>query len=236
MGNESEILDVVDKSIGSVCQEYRSSPTRFYTENDIVCRLYSMILDGLPESVLNDADSRSQSLIHMEYPTPFKCDMSENNFVVADPESRFHRGHYDLVVLDSKFVKSHTYLEAYGQSFSRCRETIIPWSAANGPFILYGLELMLVRRPLSEIKLTDEWNTWDNEMAKFWQDCEKLRVSKEMGFVREAKGIFFIRERSDKLERYITSKVPTNGVICWGDQLQDRKDLRETERPKLAKS
>ena len=138
MGNESDIIDVVNKNIESICQEFRHHSTRFYTENDIACRLYSMLYDSLPEAVLNDVDSRSQSLIHMEYPTPFKCDMNKNTFVVADQDSRFHRGHYDLVVLSPKFVWSHSYTEAYGQSFKRCGETIIPWSAANGPFILYG--------------------------------------------------------------------------------------------------
>jgi len=218
MENGSTALEAVDRSIESVCQEFRSNSTQFFTENDIACRLYSAILGRLPESTVNDLDLKSQSLIHMEYPTPFKCDMKGDNFVVADPDSRFHRGHYDLVVLDPRFVKSHSYVVTYGQSFRRCRETIIPWSAANGPFIAYGIELMLRRRPLAEHKVLDRWNTWDNRMAKFWQDCEKLRAGKEKGFIRKTKGILFIRERSDALEEYISSKVPKNGMICWGDQ------------------
>ena len=224
MEDESRIIQVVDKSVESVCEEFRFHSTRFYTENDIVCRLYSLLRDALPDAIMNDVDSNSQSLIHMEYPTPFKCDMEGNRFVVADPDSRFRRGHYDLAVLNPKFVRTHSYTEAYGQKFSQCRETIIPWSEANGPFILYGLEFMLRRKP--ENKQRDRWNAWDNRMAEFWQDCEKLRISRELGFIRKTKGLFFIRERSEGLERRIASKVPTNGVICWGEQLQDGKDSR----------
>jgi len=152
----------------------------------------------------------------MEYPTPFRCDMGRNRFVVADPDPRFRRGHYDLVVPNPKFIRTHSYTYTYDQDFSRCMETILPWSAANGPFILYGLEFMLRRK--SENKQRDRWNSWDSRMAKFRQDCEKLRVSKERGFIQETRGVFFIRERSEGLERRIASRVPDGGIICWGSE------------------
>jgi hypothetical protein len=214
--DESRIIRVVDMSVESICEEFRLHSTRFYTENDIVCRLYSLLHDSLPHAILNDVDSRSQSLIHTEYPTPFKCDMDGTRFDVADPDSRFHRGHYDLVVLSPKFVTTHSYTVTYGQKFSQCMKTIIPWSEANGPFILYGLEFMLRRKP--ENKQRDRWNAWDNRMAEFRQDCDKLSFSREQGFIRKAKGLFFIRERSEGLERQIANKVPKDGIICWGSE------------------
>jgi len=35
-----EIIDAVDKTILEVCNEFKSHPTRLYTENDIVCCFY----------------------------------------------------------------------------------------------------------------------------------------------------------------------------------------------------
>ena len=80
---------------------------------------------------------------------------------------------------------------------ARAKRGLICWQIGS-PCV--GLELMLRRRPLAENKLEDNWNTWNNLMAKFWQDCEKLRVSEEEGFIREAKGISFIRAWSDELD------------------------------------
>jgi hypothetical protein len=216
MDDESRIIPAVETSVESICEEFRRHSTRFYTENDIVCRFYSMLLDALPNAIVSDADSRSQSIIHMEYPTPFKCSMRGSIFAVKDADSRYRRGHYDIVVLNPEFVRSHSYVDTYGQKFKQCKKTIIPWSAVNGPFILYGLEFMLRRRP--ENKQRDRWNSWDNRMAKFRQDCDKLRFSKELGFIQKVKGVFFIRERSEGLERRIASKVPEDGIVCWGSE------------------
>jgi len=98
--NRQIIIEAVDKSIEVLCSEFRSHPTLFFTENDLVCYFHSILQQKL--RVFNDKDGHKHSLIHTEYPTPFTCDMSNNKFELKDDDARtenggkYQRGHYKV--------------------------------------------------------------------------------------------------------------------------------------------
>ena len=109
------IIEAVDKSIDMVCSEFRSHPTLFFTENDIVCHFYTILRKELPMSKAIDKDGHEHFLVHREYPTPFRCDMSDGKFAIRGDDEltakggKYQRGNYDIVVLDSDFIGRHPY-------------------------------------------------------------------------------------------------------------------------------
>ena len=82
--NPKSIVKSVDESIAVVCDKFRSHPTLFYTENDIVCYFYSMLQQNLAVTTAKDKIGHEHFLVHGEYPTPFVCDMSRNQFSVKE--------------------------------------------------------------------------------------------------------------------------------------------------------
>ena len=141
--------------------------------------------------------------------------MKGNSFRVAENSSINRRGHYDLVVLNPELIRRHSYSEIYGQSFKRCKATIIPWSKKEGVFMLYGVEIMLSRKVLSGSRRLAT-ATWSNRMAKFRQDCDKLLACQNEGLMLRTQGIYFIREHTPEIEELVSARVPQNGRICWG--------------------
>lgn len=128
------------------------------------------------------------------------------------------RGHYDLIVLNPDFIEQHSYPVIYGQSWKNCRKNIIPWCEKNGPFILYGIEIMFRRRPLGKSKNLKKWNTWDRKIRGMIQDYEKLKESQKMGFIRNIRAIFFVKEHTDEIRTHILEKMPKDNSlrICFG--------------------
>jgi hypothetical protein len=73
----------------------------------------------------NSNDDFRVSLVHHEYPTPFRCDMSGKDFKIVDDCVRtgngglFRRGHYDLVVLNPAFVEKYDAVVVAGKNYRR---------------------------------------------------------------------------------------------------------------------
>ena len=95
------ILDKFQKNINSVKKTFlKSNPDFFFTEKELHSYLYQLCL--------NDDTFHSDnglSLIHAEYPTPFKCSMENHSFEIKGIETKFIRGHIDMVLLNPNFIK-----------------------------------------------------------------------------------------------------------------------------------
>jgi len=208
-------MKIIDECINQLCNEFERYPTRFFTENDLTCHLYSMINAKLPDLSATDADGESYLLLHTEYATPFRTNMKGTNFEHVENGGR---GHYDLIALNPDFIEQHSYPVIYGQSWKNCKNSIIPWCGKNGPFILYGVEIMLKRRPLGKTKNLKRWGTWDHRIKSILQDYEKLKESQRAGFINQVKAIYFIREHSNEIGRHILENVPEDDSlrICFG--------------------
>ena len=106
----SKIARTVERCISDLCEEFYSKPTLFYTENDLVCRLHSLLHEKLTRTSYPDKDGNLHSIVHTEYPTPFKCDMDGTKFeVVPDDATGPRRGEYDLIVLNPEVIKDFDY-------------------------------------------------------------------------------------------------------------------------------
>jgi len=80
MFDHADIIAHVRKCISILITEFLERPEWFFTENDLVCRFYEILWrkDTCdPGRLLKSTGERSAGLplVHMEYPTPFRCDM-----------------------------------------------------------------------------------------------------------------------------------------------------------------
>lgn len=112
----AKFKDHVVKRIGEM---FRGFPYYFFTERDI----HSLLCDITNEELqlhgvepMKTSDGYEVSLVHHEYPTPFRCDMKDHRFEKKDGPP-FKRGHYDLVVLNPEFVGSNSLDVVSSKSF-----------------------------------------------------------------------------------------------------------------------
>jgi len=111
---------------------FREKPHRFFNEPDLHSRLYNIVEEKLEqkgELFAITKDGLTASLVHHEYPTPFRCDMRDKGFsIVGEPDriqkrSLHKREHYDLVVLNPDFIKKFDAIVVAGKNYKRfCEE------------------------------------------------------------------------------------------------------------------
>lgn len=95
------------KRLGDMFHIY---PDYFFTEHDIhslLCDIANEELKLYRVAPTETSDGHQVSLVHHEYPTPFRCDMEGYKFEKKE-EPQYKRGHYDLVILNPEFVKKNS--------------------------------------------------------------------------------------------------------------------------------
>lgn len=141
---QDHIIGLVNEALVLLEKEFRRHPTYFYTEHDLASRAYGLIHERLRTYVVRGSDKKIHTLVHHEYPTPFKCSMDGHSFVVCGPTSKAKRGHYDIVVFNPDFLRKCSHVAARGQDFQVFKEE---WMAASvEPAVLVGIEIMYNRR------------------------------------------------------------------------------------------
>jgi hypothetical protein len=126
--NKTDSKKVLDR----LASAFRETPRRFFTEHDLHSHLYNLVEKELEskDALFAESNDRFQvSLVHHEYPTPFRCDMSNKDFRLVEESDRtnyggfFKRGHYDLVVLNPDFVRKFDTIVVAGKNYKRfCKE------------------------------------------------------------------------------------------------------------------
>ena len=105
---------------------FKKAPHRFFTEHDIHSHLLWLVeaeLGNRGKLFVRSCDGHITSLVHLEYPTPFRCDMSKRGFrIVSDEEKTskgglYRRGHYDLVILNPEFVRRYDLVIVSGKNY-----------------------------------------------------------------------------------------------------------------------
>jgi hypothetical protein len=198
--NDSRIIDAVDEALRMMEAEFLREPTRFFTENDLVCRFHRIVNERLECSGLALASDRNgcpHSLVHCEYPTPFRCDMGGLAFRRArddertDSGGKFGRGHYDIAVLNPDVVKRHRYEEVRGQNYELLTGGVLPGLSDSGPLILYGLEFVFSRDAIRPFG--GEETAVPRFISEVIQDAEKLMASvNEQRFMRQGMLLAFL--------------------------------------------
>ena len=119
-----------NKVINNLQVAFRECPQCYFSEHDIHSVLYHLTQEQLKQHVETSQitlDGYNTSLVHHEYPTPFRCDMQGYKFRRAGEEERtpkgglYKRGHYDLVILNPDFVKNNTLDIVCGKNYKKLR-------------------------------------------------------------------------------------------------------------------
>ncbi|MDA8272855.1 MAG: hypothetical protein M0Z72_03845 [Deltaproteobacteria bacterium] len=213
---QSEITDSVNKSVEEICNYFQDNPSFFFTENDIVCYFYSILKQNLREFKFPDKDNKLHSIIHMEYPTPFRCDMKDYEFKPKSDDDRtknggkYKRGHYDVVVLNPEFISQYSYDIIKAQNYESFKKEEVLNKLLFKP-VIYGIEIIFKR---DKIKFPDNKDnkgiekTFGIFLKQINQDFEKLQHSRiETKFMDNIKMLVFIRESSHEVKKYINQRL-----------------------------
>ncbi len=206
---QDQIINAVDCSIEALVALFQSEPTRFFTENDLVCCLHRLLgdsLDTLGVANVRDKDGLPHNLIHCEYPTPFRCDMKNMRFQLRSETDRtpkgkkYKRGHYDIVLLNPTFLARHSYSAIKCQDYDEYLLSIASVLLPDEPFVLYGIELDFSRDTIKPSRGKDWEKGGRAFVTEVAQDSAKLAASVAVpGFMKKAAMLAFTKGTSGKV-------------------------------------
>lgn len=220
------IIGAVDQSIEELCKEFRTRPTLFYTEHDMVSFFYTILQRNLSMATARDRDAREHLLVHLEYPTPFRCDIGGDRFAIKGDDERtphgglYRRGHYDVVVLNPDFIKEHPYELIKAQDYGSYKKLVLPKLSTDNPIILYGLEFVLRRDPFPLLKKQEGKGreAIDAFIAQVNQEADTLTASQAIpGFMDRIKMLTFVRGGADEVRTFLFKTLSERQeiVVCF---------------------
>jgi hypothetical protein len=115
-----------ERALANLEMAFRDTPRRFFTEQDLKAHLFQLVETALSRRGMlffETTDKQKVSLLHLEYPTPFRCNMSDHDFVKVQETDKtsngglYRRGHFDLVVLNPQFVKESDLVTVSGKNY-----------------------------------------------------------------------------------------------------------------------
>lgn len=121
LGLEDDWNDVKTSTVERLIETFHQHPDYFFTEHDIHSVLYNIAKEELQQNdvlTARTSDAHRVRLVHHEYPTPFRCYMKGYSFQIKY-EKPYKRGHYDLVILNPKFVKDDKLAVVYGKDYQK---------------------------------------------------------------------------------------------------------------------
>jgi len=143
-GTGQTIQSAAKQQITQLCVLFREDPIAFRREAELASRL-SALLRGHSSFSMGTPDG-PLSLVHDEYPTPFKCQMGDIRFEVLVDTSRGKRGHYDMVVLNPWWLEKAPPKAITSGDFALFRQEIRDRAQPQDPpLCLAGIEIYLVR-------------------------------------------------------------------------------------------
>ena len=168
--------------IERLIKAFEEYPYCFFSEHDIHSQLYQLTIEEIKRSkslCFRSCDGFLTSLVHHEYPTPFRCDMGGYTFrKVSDSEKKSKRGHYDLVVMNPEFIVDNDWIAVTGkdyvehkQALAKTKSTPLLWACE----ILYFPKIRkLSKNAISLIK----------QDALKIKDTLQFKVGKEQKFCK----------------------------------------------------
>ena len=136
---------IIQDAIKEIVCDFKKCPQKYFTEEDIRWRLMSQIKQLLHNSGEDEIPilNGQTSIIHGEYPTPYRCNMKDKSFELKNPEEKgFHRGHFDIVILEPKSIRDYNFEIIRAQDYGKFLPLLpnLPM-----PFVDTIIELMLLR-------------------------------------------------------------------------------------------
>lgn len=136
---------IIQDAIKEIICDFKKCPQKYFTEEDIRWRLMSQIKQLLHNCGKEEVPicNGQTSIIHGEYPTPYKCDMKNKGFILKKPDEKgFRRGHFDIVILDPNSIRDYNFEIIRAQDYSKFLPQL-PFLPM--PFVDTIIELMLLR-------------------------------------------------------------------------------------------
>jgi len=98
-----DVSYLINEAIGRLINDFRLNPQMYFTEEDVRWRLMKQLEVELTQQDRQGVQLQDgyTSVVHGEYPTPFRCSMANRSFRLVDIESKVQRGHFDVVLLNS---------------------------------------------------------------------------------------------------------------------------------------
>jgi hypothetical protein len=190
---------------------FKETPRRFFTEHDLHSHLYQLVekeLDARGELFCEAADGQKTSILHHEYPTPFRCDMNRHGFRIVKDKERtkkeglYRRGHYDLVVLNPDFVRQYDPVIVAAKNYEKfclVRDTIEVTPLLWVCEIVFGSHV--------EEGLPKNWVDIVFQDARKVIETLNLKIGKGVNFAKYGSVMVFIgispNEKTKKLEKEI---------------------------------
>lgn len=99
------LQETIEHTIHQLMAEFIAHPFLFFTEADAVVRFHQLLEQKIdPLGRATSQDGFEVPLIHREYPTFFRFDDKNPTKRLPKPA---RRGHYDTVILNPEFIKTH---------------------------------------------------------------------------------------------------------------------------------
>jgi hypothetical protein len=166
-------------------------PNDFFTEGDVAAFLAHRLHVEL------DALGLDRALVHLQYPTPFRCSMATREFVRSADDSKHRRGFFDVSVLNPAFLDefADNYHLSKGQRWDVLQPELERRGPTSEPVALVIFELMFIRDPF--------WSDQRHEKgaATMWKLATetKLDYSKLMEARKPSPTGFIFAERGEML-------------------------------------
>ncbi len=189
---EDSLLKLVESSIYDLTKAFFSNPYLFYTENDLHCYLYKLLLKGLEEAghgLYETVDGKLSILLHKEYPTKERYSRE-----LLKEKSNGSRGHFDLTLWNPENVSKRLFRSRNSKEISNEQQT------------LFALELLLVEGK-HESTLTDAITHTKWDILKLGEN------EVNHGYI-----LIFARDwsfREDFLKRIKEMKIPSNTSFVY---------------------
>jgi len=221
-------MSVLEYLHSNISIAFQKNPHRFFTEHDIhseLCLIATDFLEKRSDLFATTKDEYTVSRVHHEYPTPFRCDMSNYNFKLITEEEfdmkrerikgfRARRGFIDFVILNPAFISSNNLSVVSGKRYKDVLPTL-----RNQRDPVLDLAIEVIYHFVYDKKLHE--GIMKRRVDSTIQDYKKLgaltkhKLSTNVKFCREAAMLFFSNtEHKDKLERLFES-FPKSNVPCF---------------------
>jgi hypothetical protein len=134
----------IDVAVERVIEDFQKYPGCYFTEEDVRWRLMKEIEDALATLNIKHLKLKDgvTSLVHGEYPTPFRCAMDNRSFTLLSPESKGGRGHFDIVVLNPATASEYEFEVIRLQDYQLFRSKL---QVPSLPFLDCVIEIKLFR-------------------------------------------------------------------------------------------
>jgi hypothetical protein len=191
---------ILENTIHKLVNEFVAEPYRFFTEADAVARFHEILeADVFLSQKARSKDGYLIPLVHQEYPTFFRFE-DKNPTARLPDSSKAKRGHYDIAILNQRFIQTHDAETVKNRNYKTIRNKAIQpfeavvefklddkgWSTGRTRGAIAELGKLLLSRDEVELRYLVSLMRYtapnQNRWKKYWPQVEQ--AAKERSEIR----------------------------------------------------